>query len=350
MTARSVQLVAWLSLLAVGGCSATLNQPASVTYAKSVEQLGITPVYPPREDLQVGDIYAVEESAAVRQGNGEQRARTAYLDSVDLTGDIQKYLRGRYQFDKTNLKDLTIISASNKILPQTPQTDNDAGTLPGKSTLTVLPITSFPEIEVDSGITVGVAGQPKGLGAALGFEAAKTLKMALQFNRVTSYSVPIVDGMVQIKSFCSRKPDYCQSSNLALVLNQKYQLGDAKGSITDGSLLLVTKVYLARQITFTFNDATLAAAAMASKGSEGTVPAISQSAMNEATTKGDATMIQALATLQTALNDSLRASKEGSAAVQLAAVNKNSVSFNEVFERPVVIGYEAVSMQGIGGR
>ena len=112
----------------------------------------------------------------------------------------------------------------------------------------------------------------------------------------------------------------------------------------------MTKVCLARQITFTFNDATLAAAAMASKGSEGKATSISQSAMNEATTKGDATMIQALATLQTALNDSLRASKEGSAAVQLAAVNKNSVLFNEVFERPVVIGYEAVSMQGIGGR
>ena len=344
-----LRMVMCMPLLAVAGC-AMLKEPPGITYAKSVEQLGITPVYPPREDLQVGDLYAVEESAAVQHGTGDARAMTAYLDSVDLTGDIQKYLAGRYQFDDTNLTDNTILSASNKILPQTPQTDSDAGTLPAKSTLSVLPITSFPEIEVDSGITVGVSGQPQGLGAALGFEAAKTLKMALQFNRVTSYSVPITDGMVQIKHYCERKPDYCQSKNLALVLNQKYQLGDGKDSISEGSLLLVTKVYLARQITFTFNDATLAAAAMASKASEGTAPAISQTAMNDATTKGDATMIEALAALQTSLNDSLRASTEGSAAVQLAVVNKNSVSFNEVFERPVVIGYEAVSMQGIGGR
>ncbi len=335
--------------LLLAGC-ASLKEAPGITYAKSVEQLGITAVYPPREDLQVGDIYAVEESKAVQEGPGDERARTAYLDSVDLTGAIQTYLRGRYQFDDTNLTDKTILSATNKILPQVPQTDNSAGTLPAKSTLSVLPITSFPEIEVDSGITVGVAGQPQGLGAALGFEAAKTLKMALQFGRVTSYSVPIVDGMVEIKHYCQRKPDFCQSGNLALVLNQKYQLGDGKGSIRDGSLLLVTKVYLARQITFTFNDATLAAAAMASKGSEGTAPAISQTAMNTAATKGDATMIEALATLQNSLNDSLRATTEGSVAVQLAAVNKNSVSFNEVFERPVVVGYEAVSMAGQGAQ
>ena len=347
MTARSVQLVTWVSVLAVGGCSATLNQPAGVTYAKSVEQLGIIPVYPPREDLQVGDLYAIENHSH----EDRLRARTGYLDTVDLTADIRDYLSTRYKFKQTNTG-VTPIAATSQSVPQLEQIDAFKGRIPGKSDLETLPITGFPEIEVDSGITVGVSGQPKGLAAVFGFEAAKTLKMSLRFGEVTSYAVPAVRAAQRLDGYCaSPVTQYnCTTSSLNYIVNLKYGLDrkDPDG-VKSSHILMVDKVYLARQITYTFNDATLAAAVVASQGSAGAVPTISASAVDKALASGDSAMLGALAELQTSLNGAVAKQPAEGGGVSFAGVNKNAVSFNVVFARPVVIGYEAVTLAGSPG-
>lgn len=334
----SIPLVVTLSFLA--GCD-TLREEPGITYARSVQQLGINPVYPPREDLQVGDLYAVEDHTQA----GRLKARDAYIDTVNLTRQIQEYLRTRYKFSDTNL-DTKVVSPNTQVVPQKPQKDATGGLIPARSDLQTLPISGLPEIEVDSGITVGVQGQPQGLAALFGFEAAKTLKMSLRFGGVTSYSVPLIDAHDRLDAYCSdpQTAGNCSSASLASLINQRFNLADGEaGSVKAASIYLVDKVYLARQITYTFNDAILAAAAASALGSAGTAPAVSTTAIDKAVAKGDSSMINALADMQNSLNDAAAKNGAPGGAFSIAGVSVNGVSFNEVFERPVVVGYEAAT-------
>ena len=347
MSARVFRVLMCMPLLAAGGC-ASLKEPPGITYAKSVEQLGITPVYPPREDMQVGDLYAVEEHAGDRT-----KARLGYIDTIDLTTDIRNYLLTRYKFKDTNIS-AGPVTTSVLVTNQLSQSDAlGTGKVPTSTDLATLPITSLPEIEVDSGITVGVAGQPKGLVAVFGFEAAKTLKMSLRFGQVTSYEVPEITAAHRLDVYC--KPTVpthvnCQVPNLNYVVNLKYGLlgaGEAD-AVKRSYILMISKVYLARQITYTFDDAALAAAAAASQsqGRPATIPTVSPAAINKAAADGNAEMVSALAELQTALNANIAKQTSEGFGVSFAGYSRNAVSFNEVFARPVVIGFEAVTLAG----
>lgn len=336
-----------LPLLGVAGCS-SFREPPGVTYAKSVTQLGITPVYPPREDMQVGDLYAVEEHADDRT-----KARTGYIDTIDLTAEIRDYLLTRYKFRDTNTS-TGPITASVLVTNQLSQQDAlGTGKVPTPTDLATLPITSFPEIEVDSGITVGVAGQPQGLAAVFGFEAAKTLKMSLRFGQVTSYEVPEISAARRLDLYCDPNAPTtgnCRVKNLNYVVNLKYGLlGAGETEAVKGSyIMMISKVYLARQITYTFDDAALAAAAAASqsKGATATIPTVNPAAINKAAADGNAALVSALADLQTALNANVAKQTSEGFGVSFAGYSRNAVSFNEVFARPVVIGFEAVTLAG----
>ena len=337
----AVALVASASLLS--GCAIRDASPG-VTYAEDVQQLGIYPVYPPREGLQVGDVYAVE-----RHGDSNEdrlKARSAYVGSLNLTNQIRQYLATRYQFGSTvvtqdgQLKAGQSDAANKSILPQ--------------STFANLPIAAFPDIEVDSGVSVAGGGQPNGLLAALGFSFTKTLKMELHFNDVTSYEVPQGEAGLIIENYCAEEDKMssiddraCLGQNLAKAINDKYMLPPGShDAVKDASLIFVTKVYLAREIDYTYNDATLAAAAAGTVTTSGSAPdLITPTTIDKAVTGNDANTIAALAELQKAENDSVAKSgtTAGQGAISLAAINGRSVSFRQVFDRPVVIGYEGIN-------
>lgn len=329
----------------LAGC-ASLNEPAGVTYAKSLEQMGITAVYPPREDLQVGDIYAI----AAHSFADRMTTETAFIGRKDMTKQVRAYLASRYKFAETSVEEA---SASKPEVVARAQTDARTGSIvTGRSDLQTLPIDGLPQIEVDSGISIGVGGQPKGLAVSFGLEATKTLKMALQFGGVSSYEVPIPEGVQALSDYCYIDNDEgCLNDNLAMWLNQKYQLGPGDpGYVTLAGALMVTKVYLARQIVYTFNDATLAAAAAAAvgdNGTQGTAPTISPSDVHLAVASDNPDMVTAMANLITALNTSVKQNGAGEGSFSVAAVNQNSVSIKEIFDRPVVIGYEGVSTVGL---
>ena len=50
-----MRLLAFALLLL--GCSAVPNSDISVQYKKEARKLGLYPVYPPREEFQIGDVY-----------------------------------------------------------------------------------------------------------------------------------------------------------------------------------------------------------------------------------------------------------------------------------------------------
>jgi hypothetical protein len=344
-----------VAIFTLAACTSMLKEPPGITYAESVKQLGIYPVYPPREDLQVGDIYGVE----VNQKLAPARLRTVFVDSVDLTKQIKDYLARRYTFaDTAAAGSNTNIHGISNELPSQSDKLSAQPELFDRGSLKTLPITAFPTIEVDSGIDVNFAAGSSTIGAFFGFGAAKTIKMTLSYGRVTSYSVPIPVALDALQSYCkwpetAAAPQNCKSEYLAFYMNEKYQLGtEGKDSVRNAVPLMVSKVYLARAISYTFNDRTLAAAAAAVTNTDtstsAVAPTVNGNLLASAVSNSDSEMVTALAAFQTALNQSVtpKANEEG-ATISISGFTKNSVTFQEIFQRPVVIGYEGAYLPEI---
>lgn len=350
----------WISVLTVlsfgllAGCSSLFQEPSpGITYAKSVEELGIFPVYPPREDLQVGDLYGAE----IGRETDKARMHTVYLGNIDLTKQVKAYLKTRYRFGETRTISDGAIQGTSAQLPSQLDAPSDGNVL-DRADMQNLPITGLPAIEVDSGLSIGVAGAPTQLAAVFGFAAAKTEKMTLHFGIVTSYSVSTPIALEILQRHCGyikdgagqlEIPEECARDQVVDYLNQKYQLNDNDPHrVQDANILLVSKVYLARAISYTFNDRTMAAAAAAiagdSKGAR--APMVDGNLLSAAVASNNAGMVSALATFQDSLTGTV-VSNQGSdgTTVSLAAYNENSVTFEEIYQRPVVVGYEAVKVQ-----
>lgn len=320
-----------------------LSEPAGVTYSRSVEQLGITPVYPPREGLQVGDIYAAEPASQ----KDRLKAKSAFIAPFDLSQEITAFLATRYKFAETTIE----LDQNGNKLPTTKawQADlaaNKGVVAPGLG-FTTLPVAGLPAIEVNSGVSIGVGGQPKGLLASFGFAASRTLKMSLQYHQVTSYEVPPVVAHKALDYYCSNQDVYyCASDGLAVWINQKYQLA-GRDEVKDAGVMMVSKVYLARQITYTFNDASVAALAVASQSAQGNAaPFVSSEDIQTILNEEDPEIIKAQAIALKAVTEYVSKSKEGDANLQISAVKGETVAITETFPRPVVIGYESVSRVG----
>lgn len=332
-----------IALLTLTACSQMFKEPPGVSYSESVRQLGIYPVYPPREDLQVGDIYGVEDNPRVDRA----RIRSVFLDSVDLTGQIRKYLDRRYTFGNTaaSASSHTIGETAGQIIVQS-DAPSDAQLFDSPAPQN-LPITGFPSIEVDSGLSLSLVGASGGAG--FGFGSSQTLKMTLSFGLVTSYSVPIPVAFAELERYCNTRfadlVQNCNNEDVTRYLNQKYQLGESGSkSIRKAQVLMVSKVYLARSISYTFNDQALVAAAASAANretnSQASAPIVDGTLLTSAMAEGPE-MVTALATFQKALNAAAQPgdNKDG-ASISLAGYTRNSVTFEQIFQRPVVIGFE----------
>lgn len=340
-----------IALLALTACSQMFKEPPGIVYAESVRQLGIYPVYPPREDLQVGDIYGVEFDPKA----DKSRLRNVYIDSIDLTQQIRDYLKGRYTFGTTAAIAATTATTINGVSGQiTAQTDAPSGgQLFDSPAMQNLPITGFPAIEVNSGLSLALAAGSASIGSAFGFGSTQTLKMRLNYGMVTSYTVPVPVAEEELRLYCNAEEltggGNCDEGNLTRYMNQKYQLGSSgSGTVKRALVLMVSKVYLARAISYTFNDRSLAAAAASvvdrEQNKQAVAPTINGSLLTSAMAKDDVEMVNALAAFQTALNSSVStaATNAEGATVNLASFTENSVTFEQIFQRPVVIGYEGV--------
>lgn len=346
----------------LAGCSAFMHDAPGITYSKSVQELGIIPVYPPREDLQVGDLYGADASS---RNSDKARLHTVFIQNVNLTSQIKGYLNGRYKFGATTTQSEGILKGTSMALPS--QVDARAsGNVLDRSDEQTLPITGLPAIEVDSGLSIGAAGGSQQLAAVFGFAAAKTEKMTLHFGMVTSYSVSIPTALDVLDGLCRYDPSMprgwkpapadipqaCNNVYVAQYINQKYQLADQDPErVQDANVLLVSKVYLARAISYTFNDATMAAAAAAAAGQGGgnapTVPTLDPKVVQDAVAKDDPALLEALASIQKAMADTVVSNqnqKANGVSLSVATYDRNSVTFQEIYERPVVVGYEAVKV------
>src|SRR5690606_31011915 len=129
---------------------------------------------------------------------------------------------------------------------------------------------------------------------------------------------------------CDNRDQYrCASNGLAEWINQKYQVDESDDTyVYDAGALMITKVYLARKITYTFSDSTLAAAAAATVAADKAaqqVPIVDPVDIAKVLESKDPELVSAMGTLMTALATYVQQSKEGEMSLRLAAITRNSV-------------------------
>lgn len=177
---RALSLLCLMGALA--GCGAVPGE-LSHEYGKNVRKVGMFPVYPPREEFQIGDIYIW--SQAVDNPNDSV---SVYLDTLDwMRGEADAFMATRVVFENT-----TVAAAGKPAVRTDSDIPGTVGTIATRGELGFgsklqrsLPIAAFPTVTADAGFTAGL-GIVQGL-TALGLAGGARTRVTL----ISMMSVPI---------------------------------------------------------------------------------------------------------------------------------------------------------------
>ncbi len=298
--------------LLTAGC-ATAPAPAGYVakqWATAFRELQITPIFPPREDVQVGDIYvapvAPEDEEAVFSAKG-YLPRGMWVHSLDLNKQINAFYNQRASFPQTNIERVEIfkstwetikdksaedvkrytenlieyIDSYNRAYPALPQpastTDIWKGDAIGDAKR--LRIVGFPEF-MSATFTQGdlSAFFPTGSSGSAGGQAmfSSARSVTVKVPVAESYGLPmskVLPALRQQQNYNKKNwgelglaPDDRTHSpfdnvNALLALDDKNRKVDANGNVVV-RLRMATEVYYARVLDITIQATKEAAAAI----------------------------------------------------------------------------------------
>lgn len=337
------------------GCGGIQDDDIQKQYVETVRKLGIVPVYPPREEFQVGDVFAVSFGAN-KEGkviNVNDSARVWVADFPEIVKAAEDFMRSRIVFQaKPTSSDATAL---------TPDLYGTSLTRRGEIAVETLPVSAFPTITADAGFTsgLGIARVLQSIGVGGG---ART-QVRLEFENVRSYWVePVKLNQTTIrKKLVSDILIPNQLQNLVdpipnpilntLVQAEKVERlsGRELSETRCTTAVVVTRVYLARKITYTFYNGQIIAAGIrrAEDGSTvSAIPAPTRITVNIDNKTGEPTTVGSvddeLASLRTQI-DALATGDSQGAGLNFESWNALGITLSKEYPRPVAIGYEGFS-------
>jgi hypothetical protein len=261
-----VLLLAGLSAAAVGLLFAAIHWAGSAVqpelsvarqWNEAIQKLGFEPVYPPVEDIEVGDIFAmITEDAAGDSVTGEPLAgRSIKLVHLDLTKEIETAYRELYQFPDT-------ASPPEHDRQVWPQSNSSDSLFKPPATRTALPLVLFPRFTITSARHAGggASAISRFWNGAVGAEASSSETVEVRFSATETYGIPAVPAELRLIDFCgaSATKAFCSDHGL------RQQLSILIGAMIDDrvqdrktgaeqprfsvELALVSRVFLARSI------------------------------------------------------------------------------------------------------
>src|SRR3569832_1877969 len=100
-------LLLFVSALVLVSCS-SFDGDLSRKYTEAARKLGITPVYPPREEFQIGDVYLVSSIPG-----DPDSAVSVWLGTMDnFRGRANSFLQSRVAFQTTGVAGASSATAS----------------------------------------------------------------------------------------------------------------------------------------------------------------------------------------------------------------------------------------------
>ena len=181
LTPRTVSLACML-LMSMSGCMTTPPGHVVREWSTTIRELGITPIFPPREDVQVGDIYMApivpDEEKAVLKSKG-YLPLGLWVGTATIKKDISKFYSERSSFPVT--------SKTGSDQPRTTGTDVLMDT--DKQRLRLVGFPMFMSTSLSSGSLSGlIPAEAVGVAASAGFTMGRRVTVSIP--RAESYAVP----------------------------------------------------------------------------------------------------------------------------------------------------------------
>jgi len=333
-------------VIAAVSCSGSGDRNLVLAYGKAVREIGLFPVYPPREEFQVGDVYMWSQSLS-----DPNDTVSVYLMTIDwLRMEADRFMASRIVFNNS----ATAVANTPRGSPTDIPGKSRNLALRGHADLALaqsLPIAAFPTVTADAGYTAS-AGFVGAL-AAIGIGGGSRTTVTLNFNDVRTYFVPNAPVMRKVLA---------ELPNVAMLFPEgEVDLGrlvqQRRGKGTDPcragrrcGVSVVTRVFLTRQIDYTYRNAQILAVALRRAQNPGTLssvqaaPDVNISVQTNNTGAIDgAHMDKQIRDLKTQV-DALAAGSTPGQSFRFEAWDARGVTFASSYQRPVVVGWDGIEL------
>lgn len=361
--------IACLSLLTTSGCVTTPPGYVAREWSTTMRELGITPVFPPREDVQVGDIYMAPTVPEAEQ---------ALLDS-------KGYLPLGLWVSSAKTKDVAAMFYSERnSFPATVKTDSNQPRSTSENVFKDadkqrLRLVGFPIFMSTSLSQGGVSGliptEAMGIIAAAGFTEGRRVNVSIP--RAESYGLPaslVFDKLTQGSSSGARKWSVINAGGLDLADIDSYIPAEQKSILSKDPawqtkkfayVRVMTEVFYARELDISIESSRGLGVSLEAKSAAGlaappapaagdkptaeTPPAANKPTEGGGSAPATTVQFQQPTPQQIAseLNrqlDTMHRSTPGVGA-RFVSAGSSGVGLRMTFERPIAIGYRGMLLR-----
>lgn len=313
---------------------------------RTINELDIEPLFPPEEDVYVGDVFVV-----VTDGEPTDIGRMVKIWHVDMSEDLEQAYSGMPFFEQVVNAQAPAPSTTQPVQASTlfrssvPPRDLSLVAFPGFTTRH----TRSAQSGVKGGGLLGLFG--------VGRDNQETVEF--QLTSSATYGVPSLMATNRLAELCTEPltKDMCRPEvarrELSMVVGRRASEKNEKGAYTlDVELILVSRVYLTRSIVqrrsanSVFGMQAKMAAQLQTLAEQSAL--LAQVSSAQVGTGAGEPAANALHATQEAMQKRLSALShdlsEGlpGGIVSYAAVDASTIELEQKFDRPLVIGYRAV--------
>lgn len=346
----------WTTLLALpllAACSAQPGPDIAKNYLTTVRDLQLSPIYPPREEFQVGDVYFIENDP--KDINDITSTRRFWLGAIE---NVLK-LSNDYLSSRINYVDSDLNKKKDAFEIKPPQNDLRTGIVSlADGERRSLPLVSFPSVSGRASTAGAFGGY--GFVRSFGLAFGQNESVDLDFGDTRAFGLPpgalAIDESYQ-PAFRRHICPVMQSEIVQRLDKDKnpvlenghpvfdYECSEGK----DCQVLIVTRTILTRSIDFTYSNAQIARLALNRLTSE---PPDTPTALplpgnlNLDITIGPDSSGEGLDKLVTGLTTAIDSAQGNGAnanetsALSFAGINGRGLTFRRTFRKPVAIAWE----------
>src|SRR5262245_2415837 len=310
---RSLPFV-WL----LAGCASSppVREEVRRVWHTALQELGVQPIYPPREDVQVGDIYLRRAPEGPLAEAGRYLPLDLWLAQVDLRQVAADFYAKRSHFPDSS-------ATSEASYPR----EGDAFLSGDKSRLRQVAFPEFTSMTV-RGKDLEWLIPVEALAIAGGSSWEGSREITLRIPSVESYGLPaeiVLDHVtVERDGRLALGPDVGLTSAQLRALRERSDLG--QGEL---QLEVIREVYFARAVDISISRT-------APSGSSSEISVIEPGTFDKEATP-DPDLVERL---NTRLERTLERSTPG-ASVRVIGANDASVVLRRTFQRPIAIGFRS---------
>ncbi|TNB47108.1 hypothetical protein FF124_13070 [Martelella lutilitoris] len=334
----AVAVFVFLAVVSVYNSSQAVDDYIPRSWNAAIEKLGIVPLYPPQEDVYVGDVFlAVEPSTQQFKklpNNLRDEAmmgRSVKIGHIDLSSHMDRPDDTRY-FGDTKLEKDGTLSMTQPRVAVVPD--------PLEAGRVALSNLVFPAISLNHGASAS------GLLGALGLSAAGGSATKIVLSHVQAYGANPYAALVKLDMFC--KDDLTRGFCIEEIARAHlaYMVGDdilktavlktgGKDYIFEIRIFIVYRAYLTRSLQVGRADGAETGLFSAVPERKDDDQAPLDMTIEQPEAQNDGSQVATIAV----------SAANNTSAVEAGRGSKRNYWVNEKFIRPLVFGYRSVSMK-----